>query len=85
MVKNGHGTFTAPVAGGATGSDAAVVSSMANAVSQLADSIASAVKETLAHARTREQDRQLHASADLLRLPPLRDSRWAGTGHGAVW
>ncbi len=44
MVKNGHGTFTASV-GGATGSDAAIVSNMANAVSQLADSIASAVKE----------------------------------------
>jgi uncharacterized lipoprotein YmbA len=45
VAKKGHGTFTAPVVGGATGSDAAVVSSMANAVSQLADSIASAVKE----------------------------------------
>jgi uncharacterized lipoprotein YmbA len=45
VVKNGHGTFTAPVAGGSTGSDAAVVSSMANAVSQLADSIAAAMNE----------------------------------------
>jgi uncharacterized protein len=45
VVKNGHGTFTAPVAGGATGGDGAVVSSMANAVGQLADSIASAEKE----------------------------------------
>ena len=45
VVKNAHGTFTAPVAGGATGSDAAVVASMANAVSQLADRIASAVRE----------------------------------------
>jgi uncharacterized lipoprotein YmbA len=45
VVKSGHGTFTAPVGGGATGSDAAVVSSMATAVSQLADSIASAMKE----------------------------------------
>jgi uncharacterized protein len=45
VVKSGHGTFTAPVAGGATGSDAAVVSSMANAVSQLAESIALAMNE----------------------------------------
>lgn len=45
VVKNGQGTFTAPVAAGATGGDGAVVSNMANAVSQLADSIASAVKE----------------------------------------
>jgi uncharacterized protein len=45
VVKNGQGTFTAPVAGGATGGDGAIVSSMANAVGQLADSIASAVKE----------------------------------------
>ncbi len=44
--RYGHGTFTAPVAGGATGSDAAVVSSMANVVSQLADSIAAAATET---------------------------------------
>jgi uncharacterized protein len=45
VVKIGRGTFTAPVAGGATGGDGAIVSSMANVVSQLADSIASAVKE----------------------------------------
>jgi uncharacterized protein len=45
VIKNGHGTFTVPVASGATGGDGAIVSSMANAVSQLADSIASTVKE----------------------------------------
>lgn len=44
VVKNGQGTFTAPVAGAMAG-DGAIVSSMANAVGQLADSIASAVKE----------------------------------------
>jgi uncharacterized lipoprotein YmbA len=45
VVKIGHGTFAAPAPGGAAGGDGAVVSSMANAVGQLADSIASAVKE----------------------------------------
>jgi uncharacterized lipoprotein YmbA len=45
VLKNGYGTFTVPVAGGAAGGDGAIVSSMANAVSQLADSIASTVKE----------------------------------------
>jgi uncharacterized protein len=44
-VKGGRGTFTAAAAGGAASGDGAIVSSMANAVSQLADSIASTVKE----------------------------------------
>lgn len=43
VVKNGHGAFTVAAGGGATGGDAAIVSRMASAVSQLADSIASAV------------------------------------------
>jgi uncharacterized lipoprotein YmbA len=45
VVSNGHGVFAAPVASSAPGGDGAIVSSMANAVGQLADSIASAVKE----------------------------------------
>jgi uncharacterized lipoprotein YmbA len=43
VVKSGHGTFTAPAGAGATAGDAAIVSSMANTVSRLADSIAAAV------------------------------------------
>lgn len=45
VVKDGRGSFTVTAGGGATGSDAAIVSNMANAVSQLADAIASAVRE----------------------------------------
>jgi uncharacterized lipoprotein YmbA len=39
-----HGAFTTPAASDGTPGDATVVAAMANAVSQLADSIASAVK-----------------------------------------
>jgi uncharacterized lipoprotein YmbA len=39
-----HGTFTTPAASGGTPSDATVVAGMADAVSQLADGIASTVK-----------------------------------------
>ena len=43
-VLTGHGAFTTPAAGGGTPGDATVIAAMANAVSQLADGIASTVK-----------------------------------------
>jgi uncharacterized lipoprotein YmbA len=43
-VSTGRGAFTTPAAGGGIAGDAAVIAAMANAVSQLADSIASTVK-----------------------------------------
>jgi uncharacterized lipoprotein YmbA len=43
-VLTGHGAFTTPAASGVTPGDATVIAAMANAVSQLADGIASTVK-----------------------------------------